>query len=729
MVAVHVSSSRSSSAGTLPRLWWAAVMAIGMGWARPVPAVAQPLQACTPEQQATWQEAWKVLGVGVDDTARGLGSRSAERYFGRGNWFPLDGEKAVVCGVAQGWSLYPGLLPDSEMDAHLHVVPGGPFSHLISDLPATARDAIDRCGEHPCLWSETTARDSFTRWLFNVPSLQALPLLKSCDCTTTPSCCTGPSAGEQRYSGDVACMYGPFVGEAAHGWRPEIHPAERLWAATTRNGRPVLDVFVLQDSSKRFDSRSHFDSGVQPPGWDVWAPSPLVARVGLAFNVARGGSISYALTSQFAEGTPGPFTPTPQPPFVRDGTTVSVSAPDWMKPSYEACSEGERVKGFVWLNVALTRRPGKSSRADGGALVFEVQRTGGSEPPAIELRTPARLAPIGEPTQDGRTVTSATATEAATPAPDEPALTVRFLKFNAGRRGASTAKLPRTRERWGISADGPVQTWDVSVSSEFWAEVRYVGTTPAAEAKAEALNERLERGEGSPVVVRWSFDARSLDNGGVALTVGRSRAPLRYLAEVFGGKAIRSHTPDSLDKARDVKGLLSAPSGPKSALIRLYTEAPILVEPEQLPLAAELEVRLELEHEGRRGSAGRVLLTHSPRVAGAGLDEHTLSDDLVRTMARWIRLQRQLTEPVPQIIRTMVNDWTLITSPRPGAPALERRASRIARLHGLASVRDGDLSPDEFTELLRLADVYASRRWPTSVVGAAAPVLPQSTRR
>jgi hypothetical protein len=668
----------------------------------PHDARAQMPPACTTDQTEAWERAARSLGVAPRDQSEALSNTRAKRFDIIRNWYPLEGAKQTVCGVLDRWTLYNGSpITRGELDLHPHIVPGREFEWIVQDVPNRSQVSLETCNGAPCIWGEVTAPDAFTKWFLELKDLSILPP-GNCDCTTTPACCSA------AYKDNPVCGFGPFVAERAHGWRPEIHPVERLWAATTRNGVRATDLLVIQDSSRRFGERNDFVEGVPLSTWRPWAPEKLDAEVGLAYAMQAGQTVDFALTRRFDAGTPGPFEPSDKR-FPVAGGEVRINAPAWMRPRHEACSvDGKVIRGFVWLTVPLKRSDTHAARADGGALAVEIVRTGGEDFPLEPLRTPARFSErVERLRQLNRSERS--------PASSEPRLVMDIVKVEAVGRSGTDATLPGVREYWGVpSGDETVQDWHAVDRHAVWGVVRYVGEGRVAEAQAETLNKELEAGKSGPIEVTWSFEPSILDNPppGGTVTIGRSAQLFRYGIELYGADRIKTTPHSLLDPPRPIRG--SRPLvGPRAGVLtRLFIQVPRRAHDLHAPVAINLGISAQLRDAGgRTGSFIYQLPTHMPDVAGAGLQANVLSPKLQQMLARWILVQRGLKLSESQVLDQMRTDWKLDFLPLAGARRQPSR-SRTTRLFGLAAIEDGDLAPDELQELLRLAVSYSAVRWP-----------------
>ena len=87
--------------------------------------------------------------------------------------------------------------------------------------------------------------------------------------------------------GDKVCAYGPFVGDADHGYEPELHPMEQFW--WKKQYQPYsFNLFLngVCDASGRYDNDNNFDTndGTYSP-IVKWAPHPLNTTFAIAFKI------------------------------------------------------------------------------------------------------------------------------------------------------------------------------------------------------------------------------------------------------------------------------------------------------------------------------------------------------------------------------------------------------------------------------------------------------------
>ena len=202
------------------------------------------------------------------------------------SWRPVDGFKHNMSATLHhfNWNY------DDDEDWNLHVVPRTPFSFLIDDVEAMHSDSADdhrKCGDTPCMEAEISPDKQFwtNPWFF------------------IPGTTTGDVEGNgfSNLEGRQMGFYGPWIMDANHDFKSEIHPAEMMWFKDhfrrgVSGSGPPLDIFWLlfmQDNTGRFDDRDNFDcDGSAPPGWRPWTDSPRSGQFNIAFEVDPGTEVA-----------------------------------------------------------------------------------------------------------------------------------------------------------------------------------------------------------------------------------------------------------------------------------------------------------------------------------------------------------------------------------------------------------------------------------------------------
>jgi hypothetical protein len=247
-----------------------------------------PLQSCSAAEDTRWNllEA-EFNGVHVQDPdTPTVAQYSAGRFGYYGiylfpyNWLPLSDSKQTMCGrfARFDWNQ----VFTNENDWNIRVIPSEHFYGTFDDAVPYASDANQvwscdpvpnedparhACGvssgneygqvKHNCFEAEVTPRSD----RFQTPWFKKNDLQNACSSIVDYS----------------LCAYGPYVTEAVHGNRPEIHPTQAVW---WRNKQGVdwqaseaqsWTLLHVQDSSDRFNEVSNF---APQPGDDLvdWAP-------------------------------------------------------------------------------------------------------------------------------------------------------------------------------------------------------------------------------------------------------------------------------------------------------------------------------------------------------------------------------------------------------------------------------------------------------------------------
>lgn len=190
-------------------------------------------------------------------------------------WKPVDGLNHTLVGTMHhfNWNY------DDDEDWNIHVVPDAPYAELIARVeqlhPESAAKHV-RCGLPHCMEAEISP----DRKLWSNPWFFA-PGTHPADADDS-----GVSVLEGRKMG----FYGPWVVDAHHSSKAEIHPSPMMWW-TDRfaiSGSSPIDVFwlmLMQDNTGRFDDRDNFDCGGDaPPGWQPWTQSPVSGQFSIAFE-------------------------------------------------------------------------------------------------------------------------------------------------------------------------------------------------------------------------------------------------------------------------------------------------------------------------------------------------------------------------------------------------------------------------------------------------------------
>jgi hypothetical protein len=213
------------------------------------------------------------LGVAGEDTiGKWVGPYPAQRkLYPLGIWFSLGTVKQTLCGRLQRFCFY-----EDDGDWNNDIIPTERYAYLLQEpkrLPdVDLRDWI-ACPHaddvENLVETEIAPHESFHgfSW-FNA------------------------NTGKSPLEGKCLCTYGPWVLDAGHGRKPEIHPSELLWwrnsvgceAPSSASGGVYL--LLVQDKSKRFDRTDDYDTmGLPNLCWHPWSAYPRTGRFKLAFRV------------------------------------------------------------------------------------------------------------------------------------------------------------------------------------------------------------------------------------------------------------------------------------------------------------------------------------------------------------------------------------------------------------------------------------------------------------
>jgi hypothetical protein len=197
-------------------------------------------------------------------------------------WKPVDGSNHMLVGTFHhfNWNY------DDDDDWNIHVIPDSAFAELITRVEASHPESADnhvRCGSPHCMEAEISPDKKFWNnpWFF-------APGEHPNDADDN-----GFSLLEGRKMG----FYGPWVVDANHDSKSEIHPAsmiwwKEIWAIGGGSPSALFFLMLLQDNTGRFDDRNNFDcGGSAPPGWQPWTQSPVSGQFSVAFEADPAGPL------------------------------------------------------------------------------------------------------------------------------------------------------------------------------------------------------------------------------------------------------------------------------------------------------------------------------------------------------------------------------------------------------------------------------------------------------
>ena len=317
-----------------------------------------------------WQEAQQSAGVlAVEPYTTPVGSQAAKKktwavadgalkFFVYGYepiWFPADVVRRTVCGSDARWSYFWHGFSGDESDLHPWFDGRKGFRDLLGEAGSALNGVVDAAecrevhggtGTEACLYGEVSPTAGFDAWFCGGRGATCRRQVNSTH-TSAPAGFAAPQ---------TLCMHGPFVLERVHGWRPEIHPAEVLWARGAAD-RDAWMLALVPDTSERFDEPRHYDDGARRSSdpWHPWSSErPIELWVAISqdehaprlFDLSRKVLGKTALPARQATLTP------PAPGAFEVLTTglegVLVASKTW--PAGDA-----KRKGFLVVRTTLRR--------------------------------------------------------------------------------------------------------------------------------------------------------------------------------------------------------------------------------------------------------------------------------------------------------------------------------------------------------------------------------------
>jgi hypothetical protein len=294
------------------------------------------------------------LGVRAQDPdGHNIGPNIAKRGALGLNWYPVDRFKQTLVGTLEGYQFFDGT--GDEADWNLFINPSPAFRFIRDDvLPNADPGELHRSNTGEALVEAEITPDEA---LFSNPFF--------------------PRVGASPLVGRTIGVYGPWVQEEAHGFRPEIHPCELLWwrdvNGSGANQVRTYHLLVVQDDSNRFDRSENFSGKIARP----WSAFPRRADFWIAVRVPVGGRRQLVIEQlfvrnvQLATGEDAPVRLT----HMVSGASVEVERRQFPPrhvrvrfESFTATADGQEVLGFVRLTSVV----GSGDRGQEGFLVLKV---------------------------------------------------------------------------------------------------------------------------------------------------------------------------------------------------------------------------------------------------------------------------------------------------------------------------------------------------------------------
>ncbi len=358
------------------------------------------------ELERLWVDAQRSAGVlVVEPYTAAVGSRAAKKkswavadrtlkFFSYGYdpiWFPADVIRRTACGPDARWSYFWHGLSGDESDLHPWLDGGKAFQDLLGDNgsalhgvvdAAQCREVVGGTGTEACLYGEVSPTAGFDAWF----------------CGDRGATCRGrinathKSAPPGFDAPHTLCMHGPFVLERVHGWRPEIHPAEVLWARESAD-RDAWMIALVPDTSERFDEAKHYDDGGRSPR-DAWRPwsSERPVELWVAFSEDERAPRLFDLSRKVLGKRGAPARQATLEPSVARTFEVLTTGLDSVLAAVKKWPAGDaRRHGFLVVRTTLRQREAQ-------AVVLRLRGRGAAEsPPSPEIEGATPSPTLGEP--------------------------------------------------------------------------------------------------------------------------------------------------------------------------------------------------------------------------------------------------------------------------------------------------------------------------------------------
>lgn len=230
----------------------------------------------------------KLEGLKVTNPSNNdISSAIADETFweGNGKWKPVNGKKISVCGKLVDYFVYDGAR--GEYDWNLNIIPKADFAYIINDAKKIVYDVSEwkRCKDgiysYDCFQAEITPDESIYNNIWFPDRVQHTEYING----NWKVYYTQPAS--MALNKDIG-VYGPWVLDGDHGWRPEIHPCEVIWWRNINkaNRSDTLFVFCIQDDSNRYDDTDDFDN-VPNSNWKPWAVPPMTTQLLIPFEFKK----------------------------------------------------------------------------------------------------------------------------------------------------------------------------------------------------------------------------------------------------------------------------------------------------------------------------------------------------------------------------------------------------------------------------------------------------------
>jgi hypothetical protein len=324
-----------------------------------------------------------------------IGNAAAERYNQLVDlWYPIGLYKHTLGGELLEFKVLniPG---EIDTDHNLHIVPTRDYR---ADFRRSIDTAINRMkGGDPSVdsdveWFELGCDyQDFKEYRINEMEFEIDLHKSNAKDYFAPGKPNAPRIRSGSRKGDTVFAFGPWVSDALHCFKPEIHPAEQLWWRKTEGASTNYYLLLTCDQSDRFDDTNDFDDGeligINRYLKSVWAPRPLKGSFAIQFGIRPRKEMlqinlsiigSKNLTSSYDDGKNNYL--------VYQGDTVAVviepAGSDNVKVSFENLCAGinegangiEQMYGYVVIETVVGKNGVNNVPGEGGYAFIKARQ-------------------------------------------------------------------------------------------------------------------------------------------------------------------------------------------------------------------------------------------------------------------------------------------------------------------------------------------------------------------
>lgn len=230
------------------------------------------LAPCTLDSDLDWEyvvtEKMGVSGMNPDSF---IDYTSLRKFIFFDNWAPFIGYKTCFCG---DFEEYEGYVFGFEKDWNFLIKPTDLYNKLMLDSAQIYRPVKRKSNGDIKHWYKNASNTGYLIEGELTPKLE-----KAMTWFALPSKKNQPTPDVRH----KICVYGPWVSEKLHNYRPEIHPAELIWFQDSINFN-IHYLIVAQDASNRFANPDRYKGNKAYP-WKPWTQKPINGVFKIPFRV------------------------------------------------------------------------------------------------------------------------------------------------------------------------------------------------------------------------------------------------------------------------------------------------------------------------------------------------------------------------------------------------------------------------------------------------------------